>query len=149
MIIDEPGLPEFGSLTLHENATGWGPVDVPPEFEGMPYQPFAKETRLGRVSRVHVNQAIFQVADWSGSIYQDMKSKGRYASQFVGSQYAYIHEEDDSNFQLVSSGRDPKTTGMRPRFRFPMVSPSVISTLVYSFFLLQRETQANDIGQQD
>ncbi|THD21981.1 Eukaryotic translation initiation factor 3 subunit D [Fasciola hepatica] len=108
MLVDEAGLPEFGSLTLHENASGWGPVDVPTEYKDMPYQPFAKDTRLGRV------------ADWSGNIYQDMKSKGRYASQFVGSQYAYIHEEDDSNFQLVSSGRDPKSSGMRPRFRFPM-----------------------------
>ncbi|TPP64079.1 Eukaryotic translation initiation factor 3 subunit D [Fasciola gigantica] len=108
MLVDEAGLPEFGSLTLHENASGWGPVDVPKEYKDMPYQPFAKDTRLGRV------------ADWSGNIYQDMKSKGRYASQFVGSQYAYIHEEDDSNFQLVSSGRDPKNSGMRPRFRFPM-----------------------------
>ncbi|CAH8636852.1 unnamed protein product [Dicrocoelium dendriticum] len=101
-------LPQFDLLTLHENETGWGPVDIPKEFEGVPYQPFSKDTRLGRV------------ADWSGNVYQDMKSKGRYMSQFSGSQYAYVHDEDDSNFQLVTSGRDLKSTNLRQRYRFPM-----------------------------
>ncbi|KAG5454826.1 Eukaryotic translation initiation factor 3 subunit D [Clonorchis sinensis] len=108
MLTNESHLPPFGTLSLHENPTGWGPVEIPKEYENMPYQPFAKDFRLGRV------------ADWSGSLYQDMKSKGRYLSQFSGAQYAYIHDEDDTNFQLVSTGRDPKSSAMRPRYRFPM-----------------------------
>ncbi|CAH8606341.1 unnamed protein product [Heterobilharzia americana] len=48
------------------------------------------------------------------------KISGRYVSQFVGSQYAYYHDEDDSNFQLVSSVRDTKTPAIRQRYRFPM-----------------------------
>ncbi|CAH8861899.1 unnamed protein product [Trichobilharzia szidati] len=104
----EAVLPEFGSLSFNENPTGWGPVDIPEEFKNMPYQPFSKDMRLGRV------------ADWSGNIFQDMKSKGRYVSQFVGSQYAYYHDEDDSNFQLVSSVRETKTPAIRQRYRFPM-----------------------------
>lgn len=104
----ENSLPQFDLLTLHENDKGWGPIEIPKEFEGVPYQPFSKDTRLGRI------------ADWSGSVYQDMKSKGRYMSQFAGSQYAYVHDEDDSNFQLVTSGRDLKSSNLRQRYRFPM-----------------------------
>nr|CAX70348.1 eukaryotic translation initiation factor 3, subunit 7 zeta [Schistosoma japonicum] len=101
-------LPEFGSLSLNENPAGWGPTDIPMEFKNMPFQPFSKDTRLGRV------------ADWSGNIFQDMKTKGRYISPFVGSQYAYYHDEDDNNFQLVSSVRETKTPAIRQRYRFPM-----------------------------
>ncbi|KAF5399997.1 Eukaryotic translation initiation factor 3 subunit D [Paragonimus heterotremus] len=108
MLSETDPLPQFGLLTLHENPGGWGPLEIPKEFEDMPYQPFSKDMRLGRV------------ADWSGNIYQDMKSKGRYMSQFSGAQYAYIHDEDDSNFQLVSSGRDIKSSNLRQRYRLPM-----------------------------
>ncbi|KAA3681083.1 uncharacterized protein DEA37_0012288 [Paragonimus westermani] len=74
----------------------------------MPYLPFSKDMRLGRV------------ADWSGNVYQDIKSKGRYMSQFSGAQYAYIHDENDSNFQLVSSARDIKSSNLGKRYRLPI-----------------------------
>ncbi|CAL8073755.1 unnamed protein product [Calicophoron daubneyi] len=121
MLTEEAKLPDFGSLTLHENADGWGPTDIPAEFKDLPYQPFSKETRLGRV------------ADWSGNVYQDMKTRGRYMSQFTGSQYTYIHDEDDSDFQLVSTGRDTKTNNLRQRYRFPMRGRRMGASAMYGY----------------
>lgn len=38
--------------------------------------------------------------------------------QFVGSQYTYVHDEDQSDFMLVNGGRDQKFGNLRQRFRF-------------------------------
>ena len=47
-----------------------------------------------------------QVSDWSGSTYQDRKYMNKYVSQFgSGSQYSYIHDEDESSFQLVDNAK--------------------------------------------
>ena len=35
---------------IQEYPNGWGPVDVPEKFKDMPYQPFSKGDRLGKVS---------------------------------------------------------------------------------------------------
>ena len=59
-------LPSFGSLTINSNGEGWGPSEIPNGFKDMPYQPFSKDTRLGKI------------ADWCGSIYQDTKSKSMF-----------------------------------------------------------------------
>ncbi|MCP6497884.1 eukaryotic translation initiation factor 3 subunit D, partial [Klebsiella pneumoniae] len=60
----------------------------------MPYQPFSKGDRLGKV------------ADWTGATYQDKRYTNKYSSQFGGgSQYAYFHEEDETSFQLVDTAR--------------------------------------------
>uniref|UniRef100_A0A2R5LLG0 Eukaryotic translation initiation factor 3 subunit D n=2 Tax=Ornithodoros turicata TaxID=34597 RepID=A0A2R5LLG0_9ACAR len=72
----------------------------------MPYQPFAKSDRLGKV------------ADWTGATYQDRRAANKYSSQFgSGTQYAYYHEEDESTFQLVDTARMHKPMHQRGRFR--------------------------------
>ncbi|NIG60285.1 eukaryotic translation initiation factor 3 subunit D [Pontoporia blainvillei] len=73
----------------------------------MPYQPFSKGDRLGKV------------ADWTGATYQDKRYTNKYSSQFGGgSQYAYFHEEDETSFQLVDTARTQKTAYQRNRMRF-------------------------------
>ena len=52
----------------------------------------------------HLN--LLKVSDWSGSTYQDRKYMNKYVSQFgSGSQYSYIHGEDESSFQLVDNAK--------------------------------------------
>lgn len=46
---------------IQENANGWGPNSVPEQFKDMPYQPFSKSDRIGKV------------ADWTGQTYQDKR----------------------------------------------------------------------------
>ncbi len=35
---------------IQENPTGWGPNTIPEQYKDMPYQPFSKGDRLGKVS---------------------------------------------------------------------------------------------------
>jgi len=91
-----------------ENPSGWGPSTIPEHYKDMPYQPFSKGDRLGRV------------ADWTGATYQDRKFINKYNSQFgnMANQYAYYHEEDESTFQLVDTQRVQKPIYQRGRVKF-------------------------------
>ena len=57
----------FEPPAISDNPTGWGPSTIPAQFKDMPYQPFSKSDRLGKVS------------DWTGATYQDR----RYHTAFV------------------------------------------------------------------
>lgn len=48
------------------NIIGWGPCELPDAFRDMPYQPFSKSDRLGKIS------------DWTGTTQTDKK----YSSKF-------------------------------------------------------------------
>ncbi|XP_013417569.1 eukaryotic translation initiation factor 3 subunit D-like isoform X2 [Lingula anatina] len=97
----------FTPPVIQDNPNGWGPCQVPEKFKDMPYQPFSKGDRLGKVS------------DWTGSTYQDRRYMNKYSSQFGGgSQYAYYHEEDESTFQLVDTAKVQKPIYQRARMKF-------------------------------
>lgn len=93
---------------IQDNPDGWGPLDeIPEQFKDMPYQPFSKGDRLGKV------------ADWTGMTYSDKRYLGKYSSQFAaGSQYTYYHEQDESTFQLVDTTKVQKPVYMRNKNRF-------------------------------
>ncbi|XP_019868085.1 eukaryotic translation initiation factor 3 subunit D [Aethina tumida] len=96
----------FYTPVIQDNGTGWGPCEMPEQFRDMPYQPFSKGDRLGKIS------------DWTGAAFQDKKYANKYASQFgSGSQYAYYHDEDESTFHLVDTTRVQKPPYQRGRFR--------------------------------
>uniref|UniRef100_A0A8C9VBC1 Eukaryotic translation initiation factor 3, subunit D n=1 Tax=Scleropages formosus TaxID=113540 RepID=A0A8C9VBC1_SCLFO len=98
---------KFHAPVIQDNPSGWGPCAVPEKFRDMPYQPFSKGDRLGKV------------ADWTGATYQDKRYTNKYSSQFGGgSQYAYFHEEDETSFQLVDTAKTQKTAYQRNRMRF-------------------------------
>ena len=44
---------------IQDNPDGWGPTDLPEKYKDMPYQPFSKGDRLGKVSN-HVPRPKFQ-----------------------------------------------------------------------------------------
>jgi len=48
----KPALAKFTPPVIHDNETGWGPTGTPDQFKDMPYQPFAKSDRLGKVIAV-------------------------------------------------------------------------------------------------
>lgn len=99
-------LPHFPPPMIQDNVNGWGPCEIPQQFRDMPYQPFSKGDRLGKIS------------DWTGLAFQDKKYINKYQSQFgSGSQYAYYHEEDESTFHLVDTTRIQKPPYQRGRFR--------------------------------
>ncbi|XP_054275040.1 eukaryotic translation initiation factor 3 subunit D-like [Macrosteles quadrilineatus] len=96
----------FNPPIIQDNVTGWGPCDMPEQFKDMPYQPFSKGDRLGKIS------------DWTGAAFQDKKYTNKYMSQHGSSnQYSYYHEEDESTFHLVDTTRIQKPPYQRGRFR--------------------------------
>lgn len=77
----------FSPLEIQENENGWGPCSIPEQFQNMPYQPFNKSDKLGKV------------ADWTGLTYMDRKLANKYSSHFgAGAQYAYVMDEDEGLF---------------------------------------------------
>lgn len=48
-IHDQEELPRFKTPVIHDNPNGWGPCEMPDQFKDMPYQPFSKGDRLGKV----------------------------------------------------------------------------------------------------
>lgn len=88
---------------IQDNPNGWGPCAGLNEFKDIPYQPFSKGDRIGKIS------------DWTGQ-FQD---RNKYQSQFAaGNQYAYYHEGDESSFQLVDTSKPQKTPYQKNRQRF-------------------------------
>ncbi|XP_026468777.1 eukaryotic translation initiation factor 3 subunit D [Ctenocephalides felis] len=103
---DQEDIVHFIAPVIQHNAFGWGPCEMPDQFKDMPYQPFSKGDRLGKIS------------DWTGSSFQDKKYANKYASAFgSGTQYAYYHDEDESTFHLVDSTRVQKPPYQRGRFK--------------------------------
>ncbi|KAF7996885.1 hypothetical protein HCN44_002531 [Aphidius gifuensis] len=95
----------FKAPAIQNNSKGWGPCELPNQFKDIPYQPFSKSDRLGKIS------------DWTGASFQDKKFMNKYTSQFgSGSQYSYYHDEDESTFHLVDTTRVQKPLYQRGRF---------------------------------
>ncbi|KAL7646022.1 UNVERIFIED_CONTAM: hypothetical protein RMT77_002923 [Armadillidium vulgare] len=95
----------FTIPAIQDNPSGWGPCTIPDQYKDMPYQPFSKGDRLGKVS------------DWTGATYQDRRYASKYTSTFGSmQQYAYYHEEDESTFQHVYKTNIPKPLYQRGRY---------------------------------
>lgn len=42
---------KFMTPVIQDNPSGWGPCAIPEQFRDMPYQPFSKGDRLGKVQQ--------------------------------------------------------------------------------------------------
>lgn len=47
------GKAHFVPPQIQDNPEGWGPCAVPNEFKEIPYQPFSKGDRLGKVNKLN------------------------------------------------------------------------------------------------
>nr|XP_027201269.1 eukaryotic translation initiation factor 3 subunit D-like isoform X2 [Dermatophagoides pteronyssinus] len=81
---------------LPVNEHGWGPVDNLKLFNGMSYQSFNKNDRLG------------MVADWTGDTYSDNRLLMKYQVQYGANQYRNMIEDEDS-FQVVDQTKNQRT----------------------------------------
>ncbi len=52
---------KFNAPVIQDNPSGWGPCAVPEKFKDMPYQPFSKGDRLGKVCFLTWNTKSFPV----------------------------------------------------------------------------------------
>jgi len=106
MTSEEPARAPFSLPEIQVNPSGWGPSTIETKFKDMPYQPFSKSDRLGKIS------------DWTGATYQDRRYVTKYNSAIGagGTQYSYYYEEDESSFQLVDTSRALRPMYGRGRF---------------------------------
>lgn len=44
--------PRFECPLIKDNPDGWGPFTVPEQYKDVPYQPFSKSDKLGKVRRL-------------------------------------------------------------------------------------------------
>ncbi|VDM38565.1 unnamed protein product [Toxocara canis] len=99
--------PLFDLPEVLDNPSGWGPVGTLEQYQDLPYQQFNKADKIGKV------------ADWIGiSQFSDRFRRGdrygnQYASGTVGSQYDYVHDEEDSTFQLVDTSKPQRSNVQR------------------------------------
>lgn len=49
---------KFHAPVIQENPSGWGPCAVPDKFKDMPYQPFSKGDRLGKVNSSILRRSV-------------------------------------------------------------------------------------------
>jgi len=129
----------FEPPVIQDNPQGWGPNSGPAQFKDMPYQPFSKSDRLGKIS------------DWTGATYQDRRHMSKYQSQFQGgNQFSYYHDEDESSFQLVDTARAVRPTygrgrgrgGFRGRWQnFKPQVPAQLQTLTKAQKIKERDRQ--------
>lgn len=66
-------LPKFQKPVLQFNETGFGPnfTNISETFKDMPYQPFSKSDRLGKI------------CDWTGTINQDKKFQSKLKKNLI------------------------------------------------------------------
>lgn len=82
----------------------WGPTKAPEKFKDMPYQPFSKNDKVGRI------------ADWTGQTYSDLRLAKKYQPHFgAGLQTNFFVDDDDGNYQLVDAARGPVTSRVKTR----------------------------------
>ena len=48
----------FVAPIIQDNPDGWGPCELPEQFKDMPYQPFSKSDRLGKVRQTYVRRLL-------------------------------------------------------------------------------------------
>ncbi|KAL4852873.1 Eukaryotic translation initiation factor 3 subunit D [Chlorella vulgaris] len=95
-------MPSFVLPEVEENADGWGPIAVPPQFDGVPFMPFSKGERLGRI------------ADFSAPPGRGMYGGNRFRDREPApgmSVFNFEKVEEDDAFQLVDKPLVKKPMG--------------------------------------
>ncbi|GAA5971465.1 hypothetical protein JCM11641_008363 [Rhodosporidiobolus odoratus] len=102
-----------------DNNDGFGPSaqHLPPQFKDIPYAPFSKNDKLGRV--VDWNDSPAATAS-TGAAAAPRQQGGKYSREpkeaFGASsagQFAYYHDEDEASFSVVAGGAGAKKPGQQ------------------------------------
>ncbi|KAI7873112.1 eukaryotic translation initiation factor 3 subunit D [Mucor mucedo] len=104
--------PQFSLPTIHDSEGGWGPASdvIPQQFRDIPYAPFSKADKLGRVAdwtnpegqKQDNNQATGGRQGRTGFNRFNRDQQQAYGAAFA-SAFAYTHNEDESSFSVVDN----------------------------------------------
>eukprot|EP00211_Chloroparvula_japonica_P001298 CAMPEP_0119132946 /NCGR_PEP_ID=MMETSP1310-20130426/12664_1 /TAXON_ID=464262 /ORGANISM="Genus nov. species nov., Strain RCC2339" /LENGTH=575 /DNA_ID=CAMNT_0007123615 /DNA_START=61 /DNA_END=1788 /DNA_ORIENTATION=+ len=91
---------------IYDNPDGWGPSNVVGQVKSIPYAPYNKGERVGRV------------ADWSGQAnYRGARQRQPASDTQVNSAFFFTQENED-DFQLVDMSKPTKRYGNHRRFYY-------------------------------
>lgn len=102
-------------MEIAENPEGWGPNTVSETLKDLPYHPYSKNDRIGKV------------ADWTGSTYAYQQSRmggkgpyGQQKAQIMNAQAsgAMALIEEEAQFQLVDTSKVQKPIYQRNNNRY-------------------------------
>ncbi|GAA5894782.1 eukaryotic translation initiation factor 3 subunit D [Sporobolomyces salmoneus] len=96
-----------------DNEAGFGPSadHLPPQFKDIPYAPFSKNDKLGRIVDWNAEASQPAAATTSrqtGGKYREPKEA--FGASSAGT-FAYYHDEDEASFSLVAGGAATKKAG--------------------------------------
>lgn len=97
----------FTLPSLSDNPDGWGPLsdDVPAALADIPYAPFNRSDRLGRIS------------DWNSQRWYNNRWRGKQFGHGMTEVFAYNHKDDESSFSLVDNTPKYKPRDGRRRYK--------------------------------
>jgi translation initiation factor 3 subunit D len=81
----------FDLSDVPDNTEGWGPMEVPGQYAGIPFAPYEKRTFIGRM------------ADWSARAEQYREQRMRNRPKEVANEAFTAATEDDAGFALVDT----------------------------------------------
>ncbi|GAA5938975.1 hypothetical protein JCM1841_002727 [Sporobolomyces salmonicolor] len=99
-----------------DNEAGFGPsaAQLPPQFKDIPYAPFSKNDKLGRIVDWNAESAASSSAPAAGARQAGGKY-GREPKEAFGASsagtFAYFHDENEASFSLVAGGAAGKKSG--------------------------------------
>ena len=90
---------------IYDNPEGWGPSSATTHFKSIPYAPFNKGDKIGKI------------ADWSGQNYRGSQHRYRNTGDAQFNTAFYFTHENDDDFQLVDQSKPQKRYGGNRRFQ--------------------------------
>ncbi|GAA5861951.1 hypothetical protein JCM5296_000488 [Sporobolomyces johnsonii] len=103
----------IASVVDNEAGFGPSPAQLPPQFKDIPYAPFSKNDKLGRIVDWNAESAVSSApaagARQTGGKY-GREPKEAFGASSAGT-FAYFHDENEASFSLVAGGAAGKKSG--------------------------------------
>ncbi|KAA1114097.1 hypothetical protein PGT21_037242 [Puccinia graminis f. sp. tritici] len=105
---DSTSSPQFVLPAIHDHPDAWGPspTALPTQFKDIPYAPFSKSDKIGRI--VDWNAESGQLSVGANAHQRGFRANRGSTREAYGAgqggTFAYFHDEDEASFNLVGGG---------------------------------------------
>ncbi|GAA6062290.1 hypothetical protein JCM10212_004378 [Sporobolomyces blumeae] len=97
----------INAVVDNEDGFGPSPAHLPPQFKDIPYAPFSKNDKLGRIVDWNAEAAPAAAATSRQAGGKHREPKEAFGASSAGT-FAYYHDEDEASFSLVAGGAATK-----------------------------------------
>ncbi|WAQ85309.1 hypothetical protein PtA15_5A884 [Puccinia triticina] len=102
--------PHFVLPAIHDHPDAWGPspTALPTQFKDIPYAPFSKSDKIGRIVDWNAESGQLSLGPNAQRGFRANRGSTREAyGAGQGGTFAYFHDEDEASFNLVGGGTGP------------------------------------------